>query len=224
MVFTRELTTMVNAGLTLVESLYSLAEDMENEKMKKITQDVGSSLIQGLSFSDSLKKHEKVFGKMFVNLVKVGEVGGNLERILNSLADYIEASEELKRKIMSAMYYPATVLTFTFLVMSGLFIYVIPLFAEIYDGFGGALPAPTVIFLRTAGFFSQWYWAILIAMFLIGYGFVKFIRSEKGSMWFDKTKLKLPILGPLVRKIVTARFARTLSLLYTGGIPIIDSL
>lgn len=224
MVFTRELATMVNAGLTLVESLYSLAEDMDNEKMKKVTQSLGAGLIQGFSFSEALRKYPDIFSKMYTNLVKVGEVGGNLDRILNSLAEYIEASENLKKKVLSAMYYPATIITFAFLVVSGLFIFIIPRFASIYDGFGAALPGPTMAFLNVAKFFQSWYWLIMILGAALGYGFFRFIRTPKGSMWFDKLKMTLPVLGPMARKVVIARFSRTLSLLYKSGIPIIDSL
>lgn len=224
MVFTRELATMINAGLPLVECIYSLAEDVENKSLKAIIQDIGSRVIGGASFSEALRLHQKLFGKMYVNLVKVGEIGGNLETILLRLAEYIEASEALKRKVISAMYYPVTVLTFAFLVVTGLFVYVIPKFAKIYEGFGSSLPGPTQLFLNMANFFQKYFLFIFLVLGAIIFLFKRFIETPRGQMWFDRMKLSLPLFGPLVRKIVIARFSRTLSLLYSSGVSIVDSL
>ncbi|MCE1245818.1 MAG: type II secretion system F family protein [Firmicutes bacterium] len=224
MIFTRELATMVNAGLPLVECLFSLAEDMENEQMKKIIHDLGTKIIAGVSFSDSLRNHKDTFGSMYINLVKVGEVGGNLETILMKLAEYIEASEALKKKVLSAMYYPITVLTFAFLVVTGLFLFVIPKFADIFKGFGGELPGPTKFFLDVANFFKSYFFIIAFIIAAAVWLFMRTIKTTKGQIWFDRLKLSMPLIGPLIKKIVIARFSRTLSLLYSSGVPIIDSL
>jgi len=224
MIFTRELATMINAGLPLVECLYSLAEDVDNVKLKKVIHDMGAKIIAGKSFSDALGYHRDVFDNMYINLVKVGEIGGNLEKILQRLAEYIEATVALKKKVMSAMYYPVTILVFAFLVVSGLFIFIIPKFADIFKGFGGELPGPTKFFLNTATFVQKYY--IFIFLIIIGTIFFvsKFLKTPKGQVWFDQLKLSLPLFGPLVKKIVIARFARTLSLLYSSGVSIVDSL
>lgn len=224
MVFTRQIATMVGAGLTLVQALYSLAEDIENQKMKAVITDIGSKILSGSSFSDSLKAHPNVFNRMYVNLVKVGEIGGNLEKILKSLADYIEATEALKKKIVSALYYPATVMSFAFLIVSGLFIFIIPRFAEIYKGFGSTLPGPTMFFLNFAEFFKNFYWLMFIIIVGGIWMFLRFVKTSAGMMWFDRLKLSMPLIGPLVQKIVIARFAKTLALLYQSGVPIIESM
>jgi type IV pilus assembly protein PilC len=215
---------MVGAGLTLVQALYSLAEDVENQKMKAVITDLGAKILAGLSFSEALKAHPNVFNKMYVNLIKVGEIGGNLEKILRSLADYIESSEALKKKVMAALYYPVTVLSFAFLIVSGLFIFIIPRFAEIYKGFGAALPGPTLVFLNFAEFFKNFYWLIFIVIIGGTWLFLRFIKTPAGTMWFDRFKLSMPLVGPLIQKIVISRFAKTLALLYQSGVPIIDSM
>jgi len=224
MIFTRELATMVNAGLPLVECLFSLAEDLDNEKLKKIVHDMGAKIIGGMSFSDALKLHSDVFDSMYINLVKVGEIAGNLEVILMRLADYIESTEALKKKVVSAMYYPATVLSFAFLVVMGLFTFVLPKFAEVYVAFGSDLPLPTKILLQTAGFFGKYAFYIIIIMIGAFIGISKLIKTSTGRLWFDNFKLTIPVIGAIVKKVVIARFARTLSLLYSSGVPIIESL
>jgi type IV pilus assembly protein PilC len=161
---------------------------------------------------------------MYINLVKVGEVGGNLETILMRLAEYIESSEALKKKVVSAMYYPLTILTFALLVVSGLFLFVIPKFADIFKGFGAELPGPTKFFLDLANFFKTYFPFIVIAIAVAVYIFLRTIKTPRGQVWFDRLKLSMPMIGPLIKKIVIARFSRTLSLLYSSGVPIIDSL
>lgn len=225
MIFTRELSTMVGAGLPLVECLYTLAEDIENTRMKKIIQDLGAKLISGVSFSEALKNYPDVFNYMFVNLIKVGEMSGSLDKVLIRLAEYIEASESLSKRIKSALYYPVAVLTFAFLVVSGLFVFVIPRFAEIYSGFGDAsLPGPTKFFLDLSQIVKQWFLLIVILLAVGIYVFLRLLKTNRGQLWFDAVKLSLPIIGSIVRKIVVARFARTLALLYSSGVPINESL
>jgi len=224
MVFTRELATMIGAGLPLVECLYSLAEDIDNDTMKKTIQDLGAKLIAGVSFSDALKAHPKVFDRMYINLIKVGEMSGNLDQILLRLADYIEASESLKRKIFSALYYPITILTFGFLIVSALFLFVIPRFAEIFTAFGSDLPGPTKLFLAFSTFVQKWFFLLALAIILLVYAFNRFVRTDVGRERFDALKLTMPVFGSLVRKIVIARFSRTLALLYSSGVPIIEAL
>ena len=224
MVFTRELATMINAGLPLVESLYTIAEDIEKDKMKKVVQDLGTKIIGGISFSEALKMHKNVFDDMFINLVKVGEIGGNLEVILVNLADYMEAMEELKRKIYSALYYPITVITFALLIVSGLFIFVIPRFAEIFSNFGSELPTLTKFFLDASMFMQKYYIPLFVALAVGIYVFLKFIKTKSGRNWFDRLKLTMPLVGPLVNKIVISRFAKILALLYSSGVPINQSL
>jgi len=224
MIFTRELATMVGAGLPLVESLYTLGEDVKNPKLRKVVHSLGSDLIGGKSFTDALKRFPEVFDRMFINLIKVGEIGGQLEKILNSLAQYIEDAESLKRRVMSAMYYPATVLLFAFVVVSGMFIFIIPRFAEIYSSFGGELPLLTSVFLNASLFARRYYPLIFAGIVLSIYLFRSYIKTSGGRMWFDKLKLTLPLVGPLINMIIIARFARILALLYSSGVAINESL
>ncbi len=225
LVFTRQLATMVDAGLPLVQCLEILATQTENKSFAKVLQSVKNSVEAGSTFSDALKKHPRVFDDLFVNLVAAGEVGGILDTILNRLAAYIEKSEKLKRQVRSAMVYPIAILLVAIGVVVVMLTKVIPVFEEMYKEFKGAkLPAPTkAVIDMSHGFIDNWYLfagggAALVALVILG------MRTDRGREVFDRVILRVPVIGGVLRKIIIARFTRTLGTLLASGVPILDSL
>lgn len=224
-IFTRQLATMIDAGLPLVQCLDILANQSENKSFKKILSSVKNSVEQGATFSDALRKHPKVFDELFVNLVQAGEVGGILDTILNRLAVYIEKAVKLKGQLKSAMYYPAGILVVAVAVIAIMLIKVIPTFEGLYHDMGNAqLPAPTRVVIGIShSFLNRWYiFAGTIAALAIGIPAIR--RTDGGREATDRLLLKMPIIGPVLRKIVVARFTRTLGTLLAAGVPILDAL
>ena len=224
-IFTRQLATMIDAGLPLVQCLDILANQTPNKIFARILAQVKASVEQGSTFSDALKRHPKVFDDLYVNLVAAGEVGGILDTILNRLAVYIEKAVKLKGQIKSAMFYPIGILVVAIGVIAVMLIKVIPTFEDMYKNMGNAqLPAPTrfVIGLSNS-FMRQWYIyvAAIIGVFVI-IGMMR--RSEGGRIILDRWLLRLPVMGSVLRKIVVARFTRTLGTLLASGVPILDAL
>lgn len=225
LIFTRQLSTMVDAGLPLVQCLDILASQSDNKIFAKVLQSVKSNVEAGANFSDALGKHPKVFDELYVNLVAAGEVGGILDTILNRLATYIEKSVKLKRQVKSAMVYPIAILGVAMIVVVVMLTEVIPVFEEMYAEFQGAvLPAPTQIVLGISNsFLANWYWYFggFAAFIVLG---TAALRSEKGRDIFDAFILKVPVIGGVLRKVVVARFTRTLGTLLSSGVPILDAL
>jgi type IV pilus assembly protein PilC len=224
-IFTRQLATMIDAGLPLVQCLDILANQNPNKIFARILGQVKASVEQGSTFSEALKRHPKVFDDLFVNLVAAGEVGGILDTILNRLAVYIEKAVKLKGQIKSAMFYPIGILVVAIGVIAVMLIKVIPTFEDMYKNMGNAvLPAPTRFVIRMShSFLDQWYVyvAIIIGLFV---GMTAMRRNPGGRVIFDRWLLRLPVMGPVLRKIVVARFTRTLGTLLASGVPILDAL
>ncbi len=223
-IFTRQFATMIDAGLPLVQCLDLLGSQEPNKTFQKIIFDVKGNVESGATFADSLRKHPKVFDNLYVNLVAAGEVGGVLDTIMNRLAVYIEKDVKLKRKIKSAFTYPTAILVVALGVMAILLGWVIPTFEEMFADFGGELPAITQFVIdMSKAFLENWYFifgGIFAAVFLGGYIY----RSDPGRLAFDKTILRAPIFGPLVRKAAVAKFTRTLGTMIASGVPILDGL
>ncbi|MBA3458326.1 MAG: type II secretion system F family protein [Deltaproteobacteria bacterium] len=224
-IFTRQLATMIDAGLPLVQCLDILANQTPNKIFARILSQVKSSVEQGATFSDSLRKHPKVFDDLYVNLVAAGEVGGILDTILNRLAIYIEKNVKLKGQIKSAMFYPIGILVVAMGVIAVMLVKVIPTFEAMYKDMGNAeLPAATqVVIAISNGFINKWY---LYFGGLVGTitALVMMRRTERGKEIFDRAMLRIPVIGPTLRKIVVARFTRTLGTLLSSGVPILDAL
>ncbi len=224
-IFTRQLATMIDAGLPLVQCLDILSTQTPNKNFAKILSQVKSSVETGSTFSDALRRHPKVFDDLYVNLVAAGEIGGILDSILNRLAAYIEKSVKLKGQIKSALFYPVGILVVAIGVIAVMLIKVIPTFENMYKEMGHAeLPAATrVVINMSHAFINRWYlyFGTLFGI-VVGSGMLR--RTDRGREIFDRMMLRLPILGSTLRKIVVARFTRTLGTLLTSGVPILDAL
>ncbi|HBG45576.1 MAG TPA: pilus assembly protein PilC [Deltaproteobacteria bacterium] len=223
-IFSRQFATMIDAGLPLVQCLDILASQQENAEFKKVLLDVKSSVEGGSTFADALKKHPKVFDDLYVNLIAAGEIGGILDTILNRLSSFLEKSEKLKGKVKSAMTYPTAVIVIASLVVSGLLLWVVPIFEDMFSGFGQALPAPTQMVVKMSNVLKSYWYAIIATGVGIGVGLNRAYKTPKGRRVMDKTFLKLPVLGDLIRKTAVARFTRTLGTMLSSGVPILEGL
>ena len=224
-IFTRQLSTMIDAGLPLVRGLDIIASQHPNLKFKQIIVRVKEDVEAGSTFADSLAKHPKVFNNLYTQLIKAGETGGVLDVILQRLASYLEKMDSIKRKIKGAMVYPAIVISVAIMVLAIVIIFVVPVFAEMFKDMGTTLPALTQLVVDISFFTRHNILYILIAIaaifFLVGFSYNK---SYKIRRLFDAFLLKLWLVGPLLLKTVIARFCRTLATLTAGGIAILDGL
>jgi len=224
-VFTRQLATMIDAGLPLVQCIDILANQSENPIFQQKLFQIKASVEQGSSFSDALRKHPKIFDELYVNLVGAGEVGGILDTILNRLATYIEKAVKLKSQLKSAMVYPIAIMVVAGGVIAVMLGKVIPTFEAMYQNFDGAkLPKPTkVVISISRSFIDTWYIYFGVVATIIGL-IVFATRNEAGRKVLDRMLLRFPVIGPVLRKIIVARFTRTLGTLLTSGVPILDAL
>ncbi len=223
-IFTRQFSTMIDAGLPLVQGLTILADQMENKTFKRILKEVVTDVEGGASLAESLQKHPKVFDNLFVNLVAAGEVGGILDTILQRLATHIEKAQKLKSKIKSAMTYPAIVVAIAVLVISVIMIFVIPVFESMFKDFGSALPMPTQIVVNLSRFIKGNVHYMIGAAIFLAIAFKKFRSSKYGRKKTDILMLKLPVFGELLKKVAVASFTRTLGTMIGSGVPIISAM
>lgn len=224
MVVTRQLSTLIDAGLPLLRSLNVLVSQLKPSKMRDILREVAQDIQSGSTFSDALAKHPKQFDRLFVNMVRAGEVGGMLEVVLQRLALFMERRQALKRKVKSAMIYPIAVVLIAVGIVSFLLVKVVPVFAEIFLEFGGELPMPTQI-LIAAGDFMVYKWWLLLTILNCSIITMKVgMKIHVVKRIFDRISLKIPVIGDLVTKVAVARFARTLGTLITSGVPILQAL
>jgi type IV pilus assembly protein PilC len=216
---------MIDAGLPLVQCLDILGTQEPNRTFKKVILDVKSNVEGGSTFADSLKKHPAVFDNLFVNLVAAGEIGGILDTILNRLATYIEKNVKLVRQVKGAMAYPIGILVVAIGVVGALLKYVIPTFEKMFADMGGAkLPAITQFVIGASHWFQEYFFFIIVGSIAFMYGARQFYRSSKGRDIVDTVLLKMPIFGPLLRKVAVAKFTRTLGTMIASGVPILDGL
>jgi len=220
------LSTIVSAGLPLMQGLDILADQTDDPNFCKIIEAVGQEVESGETFSDSLRKFPKAFPDLYISMVRSGEASGDLDGVLTQLADYLEASEELKRRIKSAMTYPVVAFSMIILIATGLIVWVVPQFAEIFSALGGTLPAPTRILIGLSWFLRQWFGAPLIVAAIIGLVFSlrAYGATEAGRYQLDALSLRLPVFGALTRKVCISRFTRTLSTLTRSGVAILQAL
>jgi type IV pilus assembly protein PilC len=223
-VFTRQFSTMIDAGLPLVQGLQILGEQAENPTFKTILKEVNRDVEGGSTLAEGLKKHPEVFDTLFVNLVAAGEVGGILDTILRRLAGFIEKAEKLKSQIKGAMTYPIVVVAIAIIVITVILVFVIPVFEDMFKGFGKALPAPTQIVVDMSRFMKGNFYWVFGAVFAAFYAFKKYRKTVGGRKTTDTLFLKLPVFGDLLKKTAVARFTRTLGTMLASGVPILDAL
>jgi type IV pilus assembly protein PilC len=223
-VFTRQLGTMIDAGLPIVQCLDILATQTENKKFRGVIRQLKDDVESGSTFTEALRKHGKIFDELFVNMISAGEVGGILDTILQRLSIYMEKSMKLKAKIKGAMIYPATIITVAVGVTAVLLIWVIPVFAELFSSFGQALPAPTQFVINLSNFTIAYFHYMVGVAVAAAVAFRQTYQTQGGRLAMDSALLQVPIFGDLIRKSSIARFTRTLSTLVSSGVPILDAL
>ena len=224
-VFTRQIATMMRAGVPLLQSFDIVARGATNPRLTRLLNDIRQDVETGTSLSSAFRKHPMYFDALYCNLVEAGEAGGILEALLDRLAIYQEKTVAIKNKIKSALTYPIAVLTVAFVVVAVIMIFVIPAFKDVFTSFGADLPAPTLIVIAMSEFFVSYWWAIFGA---IGGGLYFFIqtwkRSEKMQKRMDRILLKIPVFGDLLYKSAVARWTRTLSTMFAAGVPLVEAL
>ncbi len=223
-IFTRQFSTMIDAGLPLVQGLNILAEQGDNPTFKRILKEITKDVEGGSTLAEAMKKHPNVFDQLFVNLIAAGEVGGILDTILQRLATFIEKAEELKSKIKGAMTYPIVVMAIAFIVIAVILIFVIPVFQDMFASFGQALPVPTQIVVMLSDFLKGNIHYMIAAFVALSYVFKKYRNSKGGRKTTDNIALRLPVFGDLLKKTAVARFTRTLGTMMSSGVPILDAL
>lgn len=225
--FTRLFSTMIDAGLPLVQCLDILSGQQSNKFFADVLKDVKSSVEQGLTFNDALRRHPKVFDELFVNLVQAGEMGGILDAIMNRLSVHLEKNQKLQRQVKGAMVYPSIVVCIAVAVVFVMLVWVIPAFEGMFKDFGGGaenLPAPTRMMIWLSKSFISYLPFVAVVASAIAFGVTYVYRQPKGKLAFHRMYLKIPVIGPVMRKIAVARFTRTLGTLLSSGVPILDAL
>ena len=223
-VYTRQFSTMIDAGLPIVQCLTVLGEQSESPVLRPITAAIARDVEGGSTLADAYGKYPRTFDELFINMLAVGEAAGVLDIVLQRLATYIEKAASLKRKVKSAMVYPLTIISVAILVVIFMMIFVIPIFATMFAGLGADLPLPTKIVVWMSNFTQRY--ALFILAGLIGFVFAlrAYYRTQQGSLVIDRLILKAPIVGRLVQKVAVARFSRTLGTLISSGVPILEGL
>ena len=223
-IFTRQLATMIDAGLPLVQSLEILSSQQEHNLFKNIIREIREDVEGGSTFAAALKRHPGTFDDLYTNLVVAGEEGGILDTILIRLASYIEKAEALRKKVKSALVYPSAIVGVAVIVVMILMIFVIPVFETMFSSAGQTLPLPTLIVLTMSKLIKKYVVIIIPLCILIFFLLKKYHQTENGRALMDSLLLKLPVFGPLFQKIAVARFSRTLGTLVSSGVPILDGL
>jgi type IV pilus assembly protein PilC len=223
-IFTRQLATMIDAGLPLVQSLEILSQQEEDETFQEIISTIKNEVEGGATLAAALQKHPKVFDDMYVNLVVAAEEAGTLDVILSRLATHIEKMEELKKKIKSALVYPVMIVTVAVGVTIILMVFVVPVFEKLFAGIGSTLPMPTRVVIAVSNIFKSYLPIVIAIVIILVIVLQRYYKTENGKRRIDDLMLKLPIFGELLRKVAIARFARTLGTLVSSGVPILESL
>jgi len=223
-IFSRQFSTMVDSGISVVQALSILAEQSENKVLSATTYLIRRDIESGSNLCDALSKHPKIFSELYINMVKAGEASGKLDEILDRLAAYLEKSNSLQRKIRSSLVYPVVVISLAMIITLVLLIKVVPVFKNIFETLGGTLPLPTQILIMVSDILRKNFLIAFIAVVFIVFLLKKYISTPRGRYGFDKMLIKLPIFGKLVRNIAVAKFTRTLATLVKNGVPILQAL
>ena len=224
-IFTRQLSTMMKAGVPLLQAFDIVGRGSTNQRMTRLLSEIRSDVETGTSLSSAFRKHPMYFDALYCNLVEAGEAGGILEELLARLALYQEKTIAIKQKVKSALIYPTAVIVVAFVVLTVIMIFVIPSFKSVFTSFGAELPAPTLFVMAMSDAFLKYWWLIFLIIFGGGYMFIQtWKRSEKMQFFMDRALLKAPIFGDLVMKSVVARWTRTLSTMFAAGVPLVEAL
>ncbi|WP_457574978.1 type II secretion system F family protein [Desulfolithobacter sp.] len=223
-IFTRQLSTMIDAGLPLVQCLQILARQQSNPTFRKVLAGIQQDVETGTTLADSMRKHPKVFDSLYTNMIEAGELGGILDTILSRLASFKEKSMALQKKIKGAMTYPAICLGISIIILIVILVFVVPVFEKMFQDFGSALPAPTQMVVNLSNFAKANIHYLIIGLIALSFIVKKIYATEKGRLKIDAMALRAPIIGPLIRKTAVAKFTRTLSTMLQSGVPILDAL
>lgn len=223
-VFTRQLSTMIDAGLPLVQCLQILARQQDNPTFKEMLTAIQADVETGTTLADSMRKHPKVYDSLYCNMIEAGELGGILDTILQRLATFKEKAMALQKRIKGAMTYPAICLGICILVLAIILIFVVPVFDKMFKDFGSTLPAPTQMVVNLSNAVKSYWWAIFGIVLLFIWIFKKYYNTERGRLQVDHMLLWSPVIGDLVRKVAVSKFTRTLSTMLQSGVPILDAL
>ncbi|MFB3880104.1 MAG: type II secretion system F family protein [Armatimonadota bacterium] len=223
-VFSQQLAAMVGAGIPVIECLHDLVEETESRVLRKALQQVVRDVQAGSTFSQALARHPHVFNDLIIALVHAGEVGGVLEHTLQRLADDLDKEQELREKVKSAFVYPAVVLVVAAGVVSFMLVYIIPVFKQVYGQFGSQLPAPTRMLIAFSNLTTHYWYMVLLGLVGVVLGIRALVRTKRGREVWDRLKLRLPLFGKLIRRIIITRFTRTLAVLVGAGVPLLHAL
>jgi type IV pilus assembly protein PilC len=223
-IFSQQLSTMVGAGLPILECLHELIDGTDSLPLRRALQQVARDIQGGSTFSQALAQHPKIFSELFVALVHAGEVGGVLEQSLEAIAESLDKEQELREKVKSAFVYPVVVLLVAAGVVTFMLLYIIPIFERVYAQFRAQLPAPTRMLIAVSNAMTEYWWIGFLGLIGLVLGFRAVIATERGGRIWDRVKLRIPLLGKLIRKIVVARFVRTLGILLGAGVPMLSAL
>jgi len=223
-IFSRQFSTMINAGVQILEALQVMCEQTENKKLRRKLNQIRNDVEGGSSLYEGMSKHRDVFDDLYVNMVNAGETGGVLDAVLERLSEYIEKADKLKSKVKGAMAYPIVIFVVAIAVVGVILTFVIPTFADMFEGFGAELPAVTQVVINLSDAVTSNILWIILGIILLFVGFILFYRWERGRQIVDQTMLFIPIFGPLLRKVAVARFSRMLGTMLSSGVPILYSL
>lgn len=222
--FTRQLSTMFSAGLTIEKAITDLEKEEKNKRFGRVLRKLSDDIRKGFSLSEAMEQHPGVFNPLYVALVKAGEVSGTLHTVLDELSDYLEKIEDTRRKVLSSMAYPIFILVFLAFVVWALFYYIIPLFAGVYGDFGADLPAPTVLAIKVSDFIVANVFGTLLIVIAAVMGLFLIYLTDRGRYAMDAFKLKIPVIGKVLSNSIMSKFSRTFSILMAAGVPIMDTM
>ncbi|MFW6386461.1 MAG: type II secretion system F family protein [Bacillota bacterium] len=223
-IFSQQFAAMIDAGISLVDCLEILQEEIGHPTLREVLADVQEEVETGSGLSDALQQHPKVFPPLYCQMVKAGETGGVLDQVLMELATHYERQDEINGKIRSAMYYPAVILTVATVVVIILLTWVVPRFVDMFEEVGGTLPAPTRLLLGISSFLKSYWWAIILVSIPLIFLLLAYIRTPKGKLRFHRLLLWLPVFGEMFRKVYLSRFSSTLAILLESGVDLLSSL
>ncbi|MEJ6950056.1 type II secretion system F family protein [Natronospora cellulosivora (SeqCode)] len=222
--FSQQFSAMIDAGISLVECMNIMYQETDHPRMKEVIRGIQEDIETGTGLSEAMKKFPDVFPPLYCQLVKAGEAGGVLDRVLSQLAIHFERQDEINSKVKSALYYPITILTVAVTVVIFLIAVVVPNFVSMFADFGAQLPLPTRILLAMSSFLQTYWWAILISLIVFVVAFSKYKKTPRGKQQLDKLLLKIPVIGSMMQKVLVSRFASTLAILLASGVDLLSSL